>query len=161
MLDVTWTVTPSPWTRTTGERVLILVDRMTTHPRILTPFHQSPARLLLLWIVTPSAVMHWSALLSEPLEARTSTMMAALGDCMEEARRRLTPLQRAATAAGIDLQVRIAHGALVETAARIARAEQIDRLLIPHTWGETHGMSQGDLLGTLTTRLRCVVESID
>lgn len=161
MLDVTWTVAPSPLPRATGEYVMILVDRTTAHPRLLVPFRNSSARVLLLWIVTPSAIMNWSALLSDPLEARTSTMMAALGDRMEAARRRLTPLQRAATAEGIDLHVRIAHGALVETAARIAREEQVQRLLIPQTWGEVGGVPQGNLLDNLSQRLRCSVESFD
>ena len=162
MLDLVRSVTQPQGTLPLPTRILVLVDRITAHPRLFARLQQNfpHSHITLLWVVTPSAVLTWGALLAEPVEERTHAMLAALGERMEEAQRRLAPLQRAATAAGLRLRTTVVHGALAETLVRVARAEHIDHVLIP-TGSDYPGQPLPELISQMRRRLPCPVETLD
>ncbi len=162
MLDLARSVVQPQSGLSVPARVLVLVDRITAHPRLFPRLQQRfpHSEITLLWVVTPSAVLTWGALLAEPVEERTHAMLAALGERMEEGQRRLAPLQRAALAAGLRLKTSVVHGALAETLVRVARAERIDQVLIP-TGSDYHGQPPAELVGQVRRRLTCAVDTLD
>jgi hypothetical protein len=88
-------------------------------------------------------------------------MLAALGERMEEARRYLTPIQRACAVANLPCQIHILHGAVAESVVRLARAEQVDQILLPAADGALYGSSPQELAMTLAQRLAIPVGILD
>ena len=85
-----------PLTGASGPRVLVLLDPDTARPQVLTHIEATgvtPSLIVLLWVVTPGELLTWGALAAEPVADRTGAMLAALGERMARARRRLAPLQ--------------------------------------------------------------------
>lgn len=163
MLELERSMTVPQGTAAPPLRVLIPVDRVTAHPRLLARVQADlpHSELVLVWIVTPSAVLTWGALLAEPVEERSRVMLAALGERMDEARRRLDPLQRAAHATGLKVRTQVVHGATAEMLVRVARAEQAGRVLIPSNGGDLYGHPPQELAMLMRRRLTCPVDTLD
>ncbi len=163
MLDLSWTHHAFVVPPMANHRVLVLVDHATAHPRLLGQLAPTtaipPGRVLLLWVVTPSSVVSWGALLAEPND-RTHMMLSAVSERMEEARRRLLPLQRACSASSIPCQVHIVHGSVAESVVRLARDEQVDQVLLPVAEGAIYGQSPQEFATLLSRRLTIAVGMI-
>jgi hypothetical protein len=154
-------VQPAPGA--TDPRVLILLDPETARPQVLSHVEatgQKPSLVVLLWVVTPSELLTWGALAAEPAADRTSAMLAALGERMAAARRRLAPLQWACQSAGIPVQIQIAHGTVAESLVKTARACRIDRVIIPAQDGAVRGHPARPLIDALARQLECAVELV-
>jgi hypothetical protein len=164
MLDLTWNVERTTAPPVAGERLLVVVERATAHPRLLSALLPNtgplPASVAWVWVVTPGAVVSWGALLAEPMD-RTNVLMAALAERMEEARRRLLPLQRACVAASVPAQIHIVHGAAPESVVRVARECEAARVLLPTHAGTVYGQSPQELARALGRRLSCPVGLLD
>ncbi len=157
------TPAPLPTPSTTGPRVLILLDPDTARAQVITHIQATgpqPGLIVLLWVVTPSELLTWGALAAEPVTDRTGAMLAALGERMAAARRRLAPLQWACQRADIPVQVQIMHGTVTESLVKSARADHIDRVIIPTHDGVVRGQPARPLLHTLTQQLACPVELV-
>src|SRR5215207_1767085 len=156
MIDLTWATQRFVSPSTAQRRVMVLVDRASADIRLLKQLAPTntlpPASLVWLWVVTPGAVVSWGALMSESGD-RTRMMLAALAERIEEARKYVTPLQRACAVAEISCQIHILHGAVVESIVRLARGEEVEQILIPNADGGIYGQAPQELASTLAHRL--------
>jgi hypothetical protein len=156
MLDLSWTTHRFVSPPTAQRRVLVLVDRASADARILAKLAPAtdvpPAALIWLWVVTPGAVVSWGALLAESGD-RTRILLSALSERMEEARRYMTPLQRACTIAEIPCQTHILHGAVIESVVRLARGEEVEQVLLAANGGSLYGQPPQELAATLSRRM--------
>jgi len=145
----------------TGPRVLVLLDPDTARPHVLAHIEATgmkPGLIVLLWVVTPSELMTWGALAAEPVADRTGAMLAALGERMAGARRRLAPLHWACQRAEIPVQVQIAHGTVMESLVKAVHDAEIDRVIIPAHDEVVRGQPARPLVDALARRLTCAVE---
>ncbi len=156
MIDLSWTTHRFVSPPTAQRRVLVLVDRNSADARLLhklaSPNDIPPAAVIWLWVVTPSAVVSWGALLAESGD-RTRILLSALSERMEEARRFLTPLQRACNAADVPCQTHVLHGAVGESVVRLARGEEVEQVLLAGTDGTIYGQAPQELAASLAQRL--------
>lgn len=155
------TVLPAPVV--SGPTVMILLDPETAHPRVLAHVQATgpqPGQIVLLWVVTPGELLTWGALAAEPATDRTPAMLAALYERMAAARRRLAPLQWACQRAGLPVQVQIVHGTVVAAIVKAARAEQVDRIVIPMHDGAVRGQPARPLADALARQVVCPVELV-
>lgn len=156
MIDLTWTTQRFVCPPASQRRVLMLVDRASADVRILQKLAPAnalpPSSVIWLWVVTPSAVVSWGALLAESGD-RTRLVLAALGERIEEARKYLTPIQRACVTAEIPFQIHILHGAVAESVVRLARGEEVEQVLIPNADGGIYGQAPQELATALARRL--------
>lgn len=156
MFDLSMTTPHLVTPPATGQRLLILVDRAgvkngAMHKVIVGPA-SPPASITWMWVVTPGAVVSWGALLAEPGD-RTRLLLVALGERMEEARRYLSPLQRACASAEIPCRTHVVHGAIAESVVRLARTEPVDQVLLLATGGMLYDQPGGALGSALAQRL--------
>ena len=156
MIDLSWTTQRFDSPPTAQRRVLVVVDRNSADARLMPKLAPRtdlpPAAVIWLWVVTPGAVVSWGALLAESGD-RTRLLLSALSERMEEARRFLTPLQRACHVADVPCQTHILHGTVVESAVRLAGSEQVDQVLLATADGAIYEQSSQDLATTLAKRL--------
>jgi hypothetical protein len=146
-----------------GRRVLVLVDPHATQPSWVKAWlhaHGTPLEVSLLWVVTPSALMTWGALSADPME-RTSVLLAALGERMERAHRKMAPLRQAYHAAQIPCTLQVVHGPVVESVARIAAEACADQVLLPPTTGTGYGHAPAELAALLARQIACPVVLLD
>jgi hypothetical protein len=164
MLDLSWITQPFVSPPLANRRVLVLVNHATAQPRLLnqlTPATTTPpASIVLLWVVTPSSVVSWGALLAESGD-RTHLLLAALSERIEEARRRMAPLHRACAAANIPCETHVVHGAIVDSVIRVTRDEKIDQVLLPTVGGAVYGQPSQELAATLSRRLTVPVGMVE
>jgi hypothetical protein len=127
MIKLPWASQRELLPSTAGRRVLVLVDRASAYTRLVAELapagEMPPSSIVWLWVVTPGAVVSWGALFAESGD-RTRMLLSALNERMEEARRFMTPLQRACHIEGIPCQSHILHGAVLECAAGAQRASR-------------------------------------
>ena len=150
-----------PLTGASGPRVLVLLDPDTARPQVLTHIEATgvkPSLIVLLWVVTPGELLTWGALAAEPVADRTGAMLAALGERMARARRRLAPLQWACQRAEIPVQVQIAHGTVMESLVKAVHDARIDRVIVPAHDEVVRGQPARPLVEALARRLTCAVE---
>ncbi len=156
MIDLSWTTHRFVSPPAAQQRILVLIDRDSAHLRILKKLApttaQPPASIVWLWVVTPGAVVSWGALLAESGD-RTRLLLSALGERMEEARRYMTPLQRACVSAEIPWQTHVLHGAVAESVVRLARNEAPDHVLLATSGDTLYGQPAQELASTLARRL--------
>jgi hypothetical protein len=164
MLDLSWTIQPFVSLPLANRRVLVLVNHATAQPRLLNQLTSTtatpPAAIVLLWVVTPNSVVSWGALLAESGD-RTHLLLAALSERIEEARRRMVPLQRACAVANISCETHVVHGAITESVIRVTRDEKIDQVLLPTVGGAVYGQPSQDLAMTLAKRLTVPVGTVE
>lgn len=156
MIDLSWTTHRFVSPATAQRRVLVVVDRASADARLLEKLVPTndvpPAAIVWLWVVTPGAVVSWGALLAESGD-RTRILLSALTERMEEARRYVTPLQRACNLAEIPCQTHVLHGAVAESVVRLARGEEAESVLLATVDGSIYGQPAQELAATLTRRL--------
>lgn len=156
MIDLTWTTQRFVSPSVAQKRVMVVVDRDSANWRLVEklapPAAVPPATIVWLWVVTPSAVVSWGALMAEHGD-RTRLLLAALGERMEEARRCMTPLQQACNRIEIPCQTHILHGTVAESAVRLARGEAVDQVLLASVGESIYGQPTQELAATLSQRL--------
>ena len=156
MIDLTWTTHRFVSPPAAQRRVMVLVDRASADVRVLGKIAPTsalpPASIVWLWVVTPGSVVSWGALLAESGD-RTRLLLSALGERMEEARRYMTPLQRACVSAEIPCQTHVLHGAVAESVVRLARSEAVEQVLLATNGDTIYGQLPQELAATLTNRL--------
>jgi len=156
MLDLAWTTQRFVSPPAAQRRVLVLVDRATADLRLLAQIAPAtalpPASVIWLWVVTPSTVVSWGALLADSGDC-TRMMLVALGERMEEARRYMMPLRHACAVADIPCQVHILHGTVAESVVRLARGEAVEQVLLPSADGLIYGQPTQELAMMLARRL--------
>jgi hypothetical protein len=115
-------------------RTLLVLDAASTGGRARVELGRllayRPAEVLLLWVIAPSEALSWAALAADSAEDRTRAIFVTLNEQMARARQRLAPLQRDLHAAGVEAQICVVHGPVVEAVARVVVDEQIDLALI-------------------------------
>ncbi len=163
MLDLSYVAHRVKCPPAEGQRVLVLVDPHATRPAWVKAWltdHGTPVDVTLLWVVTPSALITWGALSAEPVE-RTSVLLAALGERMAQAHRKLVPLRQACLAAQIPCTLQVVHGPVVESVARLAAALCVDQVLLPPTTGSGYGHAPAELAAILARQIACPVILLD
>jgi hypothetical protein len=80
---------------------------------------------------------------------------------MEEARRFLTPLQRACNMADVACQTHVLHGPVVESVVRLARSEEVEQILLASAEGAIYGRAPQELAALLAQRLTVPVGILD
>jgi hypothetical protein len=120
-----------------------------------TRLNGQPAQVTLLWVITPSETLSWTALAAESAKDHAHAVFVYLAEQMARARHGLAPVERALHRLGIHAQTCVVHGAAVEAVAQVVDNEQISLTLIG---ARPPGVRQRDLADAVAQRTGCTAE---